>query len=234
MQAPFLKSLTIVTADGRVFYQLTASRTVLLSTPTDPPAAKPDRHDHDQRAQHDDGFADVASRTRTTIDPAGKQAIVAFDAVGRLVREETSNLAPRQYTYDTQGHLVKITEGEGTEARSTTLAYDAQGYIAGITDALGQTTSYSYDSVGRMLSQTLPTGHRSSYTYDAAGNRISSTDPAGLRASYGYDQQNRLVAVTLDPDGRAILQRVRLRPGRQSCRARRGRRQRPDERHNAL
>jgi YD repeat-containing protein len=204
MQVPFVKSLTIATADGHVFYRLEASRTALLSTPTDPLSLRSQTDTITINTRTTTTVFDAASRTRTTTDPAGKRTVVALDEQGRLVREETSNLASKQYAYDQQGRLVGITEGEGADTRTTMLAYDAQGYLSSTTDPLGGTTSYTYDLAGRMLGRTLPTGHSFVFTYDAAGNRISSTDPQGLRTSYEYDLQDQLVAATLDPDGRAI------------------------------
>ncbi|MFL5807542.1 MAG: fibronectin type III domain-containing protein, partial [Roseiflexaceae bacterium] len=204
MQAPFVKSLTIKTTDGQVFYRLAASRTARLSTPADPFSLRSQTDTITINGRSTTTVFDAASRTYTTTDPAGKRTVVTFDAQAHLVREETSNLAPKLYAYDPQGRLVGLTEGEGADARTTTLAYDAQGYLTSTADAQGGTTSYTYDLAGRMLSRTLPTEHAFTFTYDTAGNCTSSTDPQGLQTSYEYDLQNRLIAMTLDPDGRAV------------------------------
>ena len=55
-----------------------------------------------------------------------------------------------------------------------------------------------------LLTQTLPTGHTSTFAYDEAGNLAGSVDAQGLGTAYEYDAHNRLVAATLDPDGRAV------------------------------
>ena len=204
MQAPFVKSVTISTADGQTYYTLTADRRAALTNRVDPWSIQSQTDTVTVNGRTTTTVANALARTITTTDPAGKQTMTTLDARGRPVREETTNLAPKQYLYDSQGRLIALTEGTGDAARTTTLAYNPQGYLASTTDPLSGTTIYSYDLAGRVLSRTLPTGHRLTFTYNAAGNRTGSTDPQGVLTTYEYDLQNRLTATTLDPGGRAV------------------------------
>ncbi|HEX5689185.1 MAG TPA: hypothetical protein VFX76_04250, partial [Roseiflexaceae bacterium] len=204
VQASFVKSTTSATAAGAIFYSFTANRTLSLQDPFDVRSMRSRTESVTINGQTTTTVFDVASRTFTTTSPAGARSVTTLDAKSRVVREETTNLAPREYAYDAQGRVIALLEGTGAEARTTTFSYNAQGLLASTTDALGGATTYTYDDAGRLLTRTQPTGHSSSWSYDAAGNLVSSVDMQGLRTEHEYDAQNRLLATTLDPDGRAI------------------------------
>src|SRR6266540_3392491 len=204
MQAPIAKSVTIKGSDGQTFYTKTANRTVTLADPTDLLSLQTQTDTVTVNGRTTTTVFNAANRTITTTDPASKQTVVTLDAQGRPVQEQTTNLAPLQYDYDSQGRLRHVIQGTGATARTTTLAYNPQGYLASSTDPLSGTTSYTYDPVGRVLTQTLPTGHVLTFTYDADGNRESSIDPQGIGTTYEYDLHNRLTAMTRDPNGRVV------------------------------
>lgn len=204
MQAPFVTSIKMQAADGRVFFTQTASREATLADRNNPLSLRTQTDIVTTNGRTTTTTYNADTHTLTTTDPAGLQTTRVLDARGRSIYEQTTNLAPKSYLYDTDGRLTSVTEGTGASARTTTLSYNAAGTIASSTDPLGATTTFSYDPVGRVTGQTLPTGHMLTFSYDAAGNRTSSTDAHGLRTSYEYDLQNRLTAITRDPDGRAV------------------------------
>jgi RHS repeat-associated protein len=82
-----------------------------------------------------------------------------------------------QYAYDPRGRLNVVTHGSGTEARTTRIGYNAQGYVGTMTDALGRSLAFEYDLAGRVAKQTLPDGREVSYSYDANGNLTGLTPP---------------------------------------------------------
>jgi YD repeat-containing protein len=89
------------------------------------------------------------------------------------------------YGYDDQGrlHTVLAPAINGVRAE-TTYAYDADGSVASVTDANGQTVRFTYDAFGnRALEQ------------DAAGNTLTRT----------YSATNQILTETVylipDPDG---------------------------------
>jgi RHS repeat-associated protein len=204
MQAPFVASIGVRTPDGQLAFTQTASHQVTLADPSEPLSVLSQVDTVTINGRTTTTAYSAAAHTITTTDPAGLRTVRTLDARGRTVREETTNLAPKIYAYDTLGRLVKVTEGIGAGARSTALAYDQAGLLASSTDPLGAITSFQYDAAGRVTRETLPTGQVLAFDYDAAGNRVSATDAQGCLTSYEYDLQNRLTAVVRDPGGRAV------------------------------
>jgi RHS repeat-associated protein len=80
--------------------------------------------------------------------------------------------------YDSQHRLAGITDAIG---QTTTVSYSGQTplQIAGFTDPFGRTTQFGYDGQGRLASITDAIGMQSSFTYDAAGNVVAMTTPYG-------------------------------------------------------
>ena len=111
--APFVTSITIRTAAGQIYYAQTASRSAelfyqngLLNVRTQTDTVTTNGH---TTTTVYDGIA----HTITATDAAGKQTVMALDALGRLVGDHTTNLAPKQYLYDSYGRLSSISEGSG-------------------------------------------------------------------------------------------------------------------------
>jgi YD repeat-containing protein len=98
---------------------------------------------------------------------------VQLDANERIASTALGGLSATSFVYDTRGRLKSITQGN----RSEVLSYDANGYLASITDPLGQTTSFTYDAGGNRRTTTLPDGGIIKYTYDGNGNLTSVTPP---------------------------------------------------------
>ncbi|MBK9715620.1 MAG: hypothetical protein IPO81_30720 [Kouleothrix sp.] len=204
MQVPFASSISMRTAAGQTYFTRMATRGITLYNPANRLTLRTQNDTVTTNGRVSTTSYDAPTRTIATTDSAGLRTIRRLDWCVRLVFEQTANLAPRQYEYDEQGHLTRVVEGSGAGARATTMEYGAAGLLARVTDPLGGTTSFSYDAAGRAIGQRLPSGHLLSSGYDASGNRTSSTDAQGLQTTYEYDAQNRLVAATLDPGGRAV------------------------------
>ncbi len=79
---------------------------------------------------------------------------------------------------DTHGRLESVIEGTGPGTRTTSYVYQADGYLASVTDALNRTVGFTRDADGRVLSTQLPDGRVVSATYDANSNLLTLT-PAG-------------------------------------------------------
>ncbi|MCL2747625.1 MAG: DUF6531 domain-containing protein, partial [Oscillospiraceae bacterium] len=146
----------------------------------------------------------------------------AYDAVGRLVSEESPGGAVTQYAYTDAGKLISVEDAlgnvveygvdpngfveavteyiDGLPAASST-AYGEMGQAASQTDALGNTTTYGYDpATGHLASVTDPLGNTTSYTYNELGWMLSETDALGNATTYEYDGNGRTAAAT-DPLG---------------------------------
>ncbi len=202
--APFVTSIVIRTAAGQAYYTQTASRSATLFDSNDLLSVASQTDTVTTNGHTTTTVYDGSAHTITATDAAGKQTVMALDSLGRLVGEQTTNLAPKQYVYDEYGRLASVSEGNGAATRTTILAYNPIGAPASSTDPLGGTTTFVYDDAGRVTRQILPTGQALFFSYDAAGNRVSATDAQGIRTSFEYDLQNRLIAQTRDPAARAV------------------------------
>jgi len=105
----------------------------------------------------------------------------------------------KDYTKDAYGNLASVVEHVGGAYASTTYAWDLNGDLTNITDALGNVRNFTYDGLGRRLTaQDLhapgdATFGSWSYVFDPAGNLTQQTDPKSQVVNYTYDTLNRLL-----------------------------------------
>jgi len=128
---------------------------------------------------------------------------LAYDAAGRLIREETgagADLRDILYGYDAQGNLHTVTD---PLARSTTLDHDANGRVTTITRPGGSTIGFAYDASGNTTLLTTPRPVDHGFGYNAANNRTGWTPPEGNPTAYTFDKDNRLTRITR-PSGRQV------------------------------
>jgi len=130
---------------------------------------------------------DVLGGTRTLTAPSGRTATVNYSVTDLLTTAKvTPGLASTSYSYDLRGRLSSSTVGTGLTARSSSIAYDAAGNVASVTDAANRVTSFGYDLVGRVTSQTLPDNRVIAYSYDNLGNLLSITPPGRSAHVFNY------------------------------------------------
>ena len=101
------------------------------------------------------------------------------------------------FGYDTHGRLTSLTQ----DSRVTGLAYNAQGFLASVTDPENQTTTYTYDAVGRVTGIDPPATPVIGFTYDDTGNMTVLTTPGGIQHGFGYNQVNRRDSYTTPLSG---------------------------------
>ena len=175
MQAPIPTSQT--TSTGGLTYTFAMNRAANLSNPIDPLTlvSQTDTMTLNGRVY----TSSYLSSTRTFTDktPANRQSTTTLDAQGRPIGTQVAGLEPSAVTYDSRGRIATIVAGTGAGARTYTLAYNAEGFLASITDPLGRVESFAYDPAGRVTTQTLPGGRVVQYAYDANGNLTSLTPP---------------------------------------------------------
>jgi RHS repeat-associated protein len=156
----------------------------------------------------------------TQISFPGKTLSYAYDSQGnRLQRTEIAGGITRtwSYQYNALGLLTQITGPRTDVAEVTHLTYDAQGDLASITNALGQTkqctardpngrclttvdrngivTQLTYDPRGRLLTRTKA-NQTTRYQYAATGQLSQLTLPNGSTLQFGYDAAHRLTDLT--------------------------------------
>src|SRR5690606_5992533 len=125
--------------------------------------------------------------------------IYVFDAQGRHLRtlNAITGAVRYQFTYNTAGHLVQITDGNGLTTtierdvighptaiiapfgQRTTLSLDANGYLASLTNPASETIRFTYTADGLLTNMTTPHGHSYHFSYDPMGRLMRDEDPAG-------------------------------------------------------
>ena len=99
-------------------------------------------------------------------------------------------------TYNALG-LVETTNGPRTDvADITTYAYDAQGHLTTVTNALGQvTTLANFDVLGNPQTLTDPNGVVSTLAYTPQG-WLSSVSRGGFTTTYAYNAVGDITQLT--------------------------------------
>ncbi len=97
------------------------------------------------------------------------------------------------------GLLIERRDGEG---RPTFYVRDqeGEGFVASISDAESNTTTFVRDYAGRVLERVDPLGNTNSYVYNDQGGLLTRTDPLGRTTTYTRDTNNWLSRVDY-PDG---------------------------------
>jgi YD repeat-containing protein len=128
----------------------------------------------------------AATRTETRTTPAGRTTVRVRDDKGRLSQLRLPGLDPMYLQYDGSGRLSTVTRG----TRSSSIAYDPQGYPQSVTDPLLRTSALTYDLAGRVVAEALPGGRAVTFGYDASGNMTSLSPPARPAHGFGYTPVN--------------------------------------------
>jgi RHS repeat-associated protein len=160
---------------------------------------------------------DATFNLPTQITDGNRMFSFAYDPNGNLLSRMLSSPGMTStwgYTYNSAGQVVTAADPAGNV---TSYAYDAQGNLVRITNALGQATLLaSYDPNGRPLKIQDPNGlvttltynfrgqvtsktegqWVTTYSYDAAGQLIRFTRPDGSFLAFTYDPAHRLVGVS--------------------------------------
>jgi YD repeat-containing protein len=118
-----------------------------------------------------------SSRNYLNTSPVGRTLTVGLDSLERVASTQVGEVTTTNLTYDTRGRLASSTQG----TRKTTFSYNANGFLASVTDPLKLKTSFAYDADGRVASATFADERFVQYSYYANGNLTSITSPANRR-----------------------------------------------------
>ena len=105
------------------------------------------------------------------------------------------------YAYDIDGNLLAVTNAVNAVTR---YAYDPNGNRTNSIDALGNSTTYIFDSLNRLISTTDALGHTATSVYDALGRRIQGIDPLNRTNFFAYDSMGRLTNFTDTAGGTVV------------------------------
>jgi len=139
---------------------------------------------------------DTVGRILTATDSSGRTSTFIYSdgTTASGVYEGTTRALP-------EGMLVKMRDFKGREIR---IGYDANGFLARVTDPAGQNYTYAHDSAtGNLTSVTYPDGRVRSYLYNEPANTGGTSQPNALTgiidekgvrfATWQYDGSGRVI-----------------------------------------
>ena len=97
-----------------------------------------------------------------------------------------------RFAYDEQGNLVSVIDALGHLTQI--IAHDAHGRPLAIRDPNGTLTALAYDARERLISRNVD-GQATAFDYDGAGNLLRTTLPNGVFLRYTYDAAHRPIAL---------------------------------------
>ncbi|MCB5425959.1 RHS repeat protein [Altererythrobacter sp. CC-YST694] len=136
--------------------------------------------------------------------PDGQVARLDYDGQNRLTQltapPATAGASGQavQFTYDADGNLDTVTDGNG---KVTRYDYDANGNTRLLTDPTGRTVTRIYDENNRLITEKsvgsdesgANVTHYAQYAYDAEGHLRFTVDAAGRVTEYRYSAAGQLV-----------------------------------------
>lgn len=128
---------------------------------------------------------DHKGRVTRTDRETGEVVTFAYDALGRVTREEGgmgANAYRFDWSYDENGNRIQSVTAGGTSF----------------------TTSFTYGTSNRVTSSTTGTA-TTTYSYDANGSRTLRDQGGGFSTQYSYDSRNRLVSYKESYNANSIL-----------------------------
>ncbi|GJM23449.1 MAG: hypothetical protein DHS20C15_33640 [Planctomycetota bacterium] len=148
----------------------------------------------------------------------GTQFTYAYNEAGELI-SATDSMTPAngwRLTYGQHGLPEQLFELEGDELAGTSserlvshfMAYDAEGRLLEVQDAVGVSKTLEWTLGGQLRRQVDRSGRVSEWEYDEAGRERSRTRVVGgvkdIRTLFTYDASDRPLSITadggLDPD----------------------------------
>jgi RHS repeat-associated protein len=180
LQAPVPLSGTLT--KGSLTMSTTGTRTATLGVAGNPFSLTTETNTLSINGRTYSSVFTTSNKTYVDTTPVKRKTTTILDSLERVSSTQLGALLPSQFAYDSKGRLATITQG----TRTTTLAYDSNGFLASATDPLSLTTSFTHDADGRVLTTTLPDSRVISYSYDANGNLTSVTPPGKSAHDFSY------------------------------------------------
>ena len=123
---------------------------------------------------------------------------------------QMTDAAQSRLFFDKYGVLKTITDVNGFV---TTLSYDADYNLSGITTPSGKKFGIIQNSRGFIACITLPDGSNLTYDYDGNNNLIAATNANGDTCTYQYDASHRMTSWS-DENGNLVIKNVYDEKGR--------------------
>jgi RHS repeat-associated protein len=124
-----------------------------------------------------------ASDRRATVEsPEGRTFFLETNVAGQVTLEQVGELLPREFSYDSEGHLVRVTVGD----RALQFEYGSDGLVQSVVDPLGQRATFERDVVGNVLSKNFEDGTSVKMSRDPLRRLSSVTPPEGEAHRFVY------------------------------------------------
>nr|WP_251048335.1 hypothetical protein [Halomonas sp. ISL-56] len=96
--------------------------------------------------------------------------------------------------------MGQVTAQVDCSQQRTEYAYDRNGYLASVTNALNETTRTQHDKMGRRIATQLPDGLYWHHHVDSLGRLVELEGPQGFRQQFFFDDHGRPVQ-RIEADG---------------------------------
>ncbi|MFT4579436.1 MAG: RHS repeat-associated protein [Nitrospinales bacterium] len=164
------------------------TRTVTLENISDPLSLLTQTDTIEINGRKSTSVFDKGILSFTDTSTEGRKTITFIDGQGRTLKEQITGLEDMLFGYDLRGRLTTTSQGTGVDERLSTLAYNAQGFVASVIDPLNRSVQFEYDSAGRVTKQILHDLREVSFTYDDNGNVTSIVPPGRPAHVFQYNK----------------------------------------------
>ncbi|MFD0727721.1 hypothetical protein ACFQ0E_19175, partial [Lysobacter brunescens] len=123
---------------------------------------------------------DAYGRIVTQTDALGNVTTYAYNDTSRSMTVTSQEGVSVTTTRNRHGETVMVSQAlPGGGTATTTTAYDKDGNVTSVTDALGKITNNEYDTRGLLAATVDASGRRVEYRYDAAGRMLQRIEDPG-------------------------------------------------------
>lgn len=177
---------------GSLVMSTSGSRSMTLTNPSNPFSLQTQTNTSSINGRTYRSVFSAAQRTLATTSPVGRASTITLDALERVHSLQAGGLAAAMFNYDSRGRLASIAQSD----RLDSFTYDANGFLASVSNRVGLVHRFANDATGRPLSHTLPDGRVIKYSYDANSNVTSVTPPGETVHTFSYTPVNLLASYT--------------------------------------
>jgi RHS repeat-associated protein len=133
----------------------------------------------------------------TMTDASGQTSSLTYNPQGQLTSFTDAKNETTTVNYNSQNYLTSTVGTLGGSIDTDTYTYDADGRVQTIADGEGYTFTYTYDALNRLLSVTYPDGTTAQATYTKL-DMTQFIDRLGRATNFVYNNLDQLVSIT-DP-----------------------------------